>query len=284
AQLSSVGKSMVDRSIAAFAAAGIFTVGSIIPNPFAGAADSFASFFGTIGSIGLLVGFILFYVLPFMPFLYFFFSVGDWIKGIFEAMVAMPLWALAHLRIDGDGIPGEAAIGGYYLIFEIFIRPILIVFGLLAAITIFAAMVRVLNDIFYLAITNLSGHDAQTATTCFTGGNVPYSTTTTAIKQGELAQSYRGPVDEFFFTVLYTIIVYMTATSSFKLIDMIPDNMLRWINAEVPSFGDNAGDAAEGLMKYVTLGGSQFGSQLGESLGGFKKGLQGSVQSFMKDG
>lgn len=281
AQLSAVGKSMVDSSIRSFAAAGIFTIGSIIPNPFSGAAEAFASFFGTIASVGLLVGFILFYVLPFMPFLYFFFAVGGWVKGIFEAMVAMPLWALAHLRIDGDGIPGEAAIGGYYLIFEIFIRPILIVFGLLAAILIFAGMVRVLNDIFYLVVTNLSGHDPESSTSCFKKPS-QYSTTTPAVKQAELSQAFRGPVDEFFFTIVYTIIVYMIGTSCFKLIDMIPNNILRWINAEVPSFNDNADDAAEGLMKYVTLGGSQFGSQLGDSIGGLGKGIKGSVESFVK--
>jgi conjugal transfer/type IV secretion protein DotA/TraY len=275
AQLSSVGKSMVDSAIRSYAAAGIFSIASIVPNPFSGAADAMAGFFGTVGSIGLLVGFILFYVVPFMPFLYFFFAVGGWVKGIFEAMVAMPLWALAHLRIDGDGIPGEAAIQGYFLLFEIFIRPILIVFGLLASITIFAAMVKILNDIFYLAISNLSGHNPETGTACFID---PDSNASTSGPSTETTLSKRGPVDEFFFTILYTIIVYLIATASFKLIDMIPNNILRWINAEVPSFNDNSGDAAEGLMRYISIGGSQFGTQISSSIGGVGKGLQSSAQ------
>ncbi len=286
AQLSVVGKSMFDSAIGAFiASVGTGLVGAI-PTHFSATFSAASSFFSTVATIGLLVGFILFYVLPFMPFIYFFFAVGGWVKGIFEAMVAMPLWALAHLRIDGDGMPGDAAIGGYFLIFEIFIRPILIVFGLLASITIFAAMVNVLNEIFYLLIANLSGHDPKSNTVCFKDPSAAAATPPSGGGGGEEAQlkdAYRGPIDEFFFTILYTIIVYMIGTSSFRLIDRIPNDILRWINAEVPSFNDDAGDTAEGLMMYLTLGGSQFGETLG---GGFQKlggGLQGTVNNFTKN-
>ena len=293
AQLSAVGKSMLDSSIASFAAAGIFGIASIIPNPLSGTASAMTSFFGTVGSVGLLVGFVLFYVLPFLPFIYFFFAVGGWIKGIFEAMVAMPLWALAHLRIDGEGIPGDAAIGGYFLIFEIFIRPILIVFGLLAAITIFAAMINVLNEVFYLLLANLSGNDPKSSSTeCFkaptptdvgsTGARGVAMAEQRAAAAAQLKEVYRGPVDEFFFTILYTIIVYMIGTASFKLIDTIPNNILRWFNAEVPSFNDKSGDAAEGLMTYIVLGGSQFGQQLGDSVGGLGSGLKETAANFGK--
>ena len=54
-----------------------------------------------------------------MPFIYFFFALAGWIKSIFEAVVAMPLRALAHLRIDGEGLPGPGATNGYFLLLEI---------------------------------------------------------------------------------------------------------------------------------------------------------------------
>ena len=282
AQLSAVGKSMIDSSIRSLGLSGFAGVLSIFPTQFSASLEAASGFFSTVASIGLLVGFILFYVLPFLPFIYFFFAVGGWIKGIFEAMVAMPLWALAHLRIDGEGIPGEAAIGGWFLLFEIFIRPILIVFGLLAAISVFAAMVKVLNEIFYLVITNLSGgSDGQSSTQCFQAPASGDESTTAEGDRNELNDTFRGPVDEFFFTILYTIIVYMIGTGCFKLIDNIPNNILRWINAEVPSFNDQAGDSAEGLMKYVTMGGSQFGSQLGNSLEKMGSGVRDSVRQFI---
>lgn len=285
AQLSSVGKTMIESAIRSFMAAGIFTIATVIPNPFSGAAQSFASMFASVATIGLLIGFILFYILPFMPFLYFFFAVGGWVKGIFEAMVAMPLWALAHLRIDGESIPGEAAIKGYYLIFEIFIRPILIVFGLLASITIFAAMVRVLNDIFYIAISNISGHEAENGISCFLSPEQDLGTTGTAESRAERANQIddakRGPIDEFFFTILYAIVVYMVGTTCFKLIDMIPNDILRWFNAEIPSFNDKTDDVSEGLVKYIALAGERFGGSLSSSIGGVGPGVQGSVNQAM---
>lgn len=69
----------------------------------------------------------------------------------------------------------------------------------------------------------------------------------------------------------------MTGTACFKLIDLIPNDILRWFNAEVPSFNDKTGDAAEGLVKYISIGGQQFSSQIGSSIGGVGQGLQGSM-------
>ncbi len=274
AQLSAVGKSMLDNSIRSFGMSAGFTLFSIAPI-FRATSEAVASTFGTIAGIGLMVGFILFYILPFLPFIYFFFAVAGWVKTIFEAMVAMPLWALAHLRIDGDGIVGEAAIKGYFLIFEIFIRPILIMFGLIASLVIFAAMVKVLNQIFYLILANTSGSSMSADAGCFQDAGPLAANQRAEAVEG----AYRGPMDEFFFTVLYTIIVYMIGTSCFKLIDQIPSNILRWINADVSTFSDDAGDAAEGLMKYATLGGSQFGSQLGGAVGSIGDGLKQQGQA-----
>jgi len=265
AQLSAVGKSMIDNSIQSMAtAAATGAIGGLAKllqgssSNLSATASAFSSFFGTIGGVGILIGFILFYVVPFLPFIYFFFAVGGWIKSIFEAMVAIPLWALAHLRIDGEGLPGNSAMNGYFLLFEIFIRPILIIFGLIAGIAIFAALVKVLNDVFYLLIVNLSGHNPEGgATTCFTDVEAA---------GGDNSEFIRGPVDEFFFTIIYTIIVYMIGMACFKLIDLIPNNILRWVGGEVSSFNDNV-EGAEGLVKYVTIGGGMLGSQLSRSVG-----------------
>jgi len=283
AQLSVLGKSLLDRSISSFAMAGAFSVVSILPS-FTASAGAASSFFGTVAGVGFLIGFMLFYVLPFLPFLYFFFAVGNWVKGIFEAVVAMPLWALAHLRIDGEGIPGDAAIGGYFLIFEIFIRPILIVVGLIAAASIFAVMIRVLNDIFFLAATNVAGHNPDAQLSCFQDGDnaTAGQSAVNAAANAQLQSVFRGPVDEFFFTVLYTILVYMIGTTCFKLIDGIPNQILtRWMAADAPSFSDGAEDSAAGLMKYIAIGGGKFGSQFGESVASLGGGVKQSVQQFM---
>lgn len=206
----------------------------------------------------LSMGFILYYVLPFMPFMYFFFGVGNWVKGIFEAMVGVPLWALAHLKLDGNGLPGDSAMNGYFLIFEIFVRPILMIVGLVASIAIFTAQVKVLNGIFELVTLNLTGFDCMRAAE---DAVVVTASTPDACDDGIVSTFRRDVIDEFFFTVLYAIVVYMLATSSFKLIDNIPKSIMRWMGASVSTFNDNQEDPAKGLAQYVAFSGSGIAKQ-----------------------
>ena len=289
AQLSTLGKGLLEASIRNLGFSGGLGVASMFAGPFGSAVQALSSFFGSIAMVGILLGFVLFYLLPFLPFLYFFFAVGGWIKGLFEAMVGVPLWALAHLRIDGDGLPGEAAANGYFLIFEIFLRPMLILFGLLASVAIFGAMVKVLNEIFYLVVSNTSGSNPDGQASCLREGANPGAansatgggTATTNAKTGS-AEYFRGPIDEFFFTVVYAIIVYMIGMSSFKLIDQIPNYILRWMGSGTPSFGDQGGEPVEGLVSRVTVGGGLVGSQvsgaLGQLSGAAKHGVSAALQ------
>ncbi|MCB9987932.1 MAG: DotA/TraY family protein [Rhodospirillales bacterium] len=261
AQLVGIGKSLVDSAIinlgyatGAWLGGGVASLakGSLM-GTVGGIAVGMGKFIGGIAMIGLTVGFVLFYVIPFLPFLYFFFAVGNWIKGIFEAMVGVPLWALAHIRIDGNGLPGDAAMTGYYLIFEIFLRPILIIFGLLAGILIFAAQVRVLHEIWELVVSNIAGFDEQAAGALLAGdvGSFSY---------------YRGVIDEFFYTVIYAIIVYMLGMASFKLVDLIPNHIMRWLGASVSTFAEQAGESAENLVRNTFVGSGTVMGQLGGGL------------------
>lgn len=260
AQLSGVGKSLVESSIRSLGiAAGTSIFGSALGGAPRQMAYVVASFFVTMAMLGLTVGFVLFYVLPFLPFIYFFFAVGGWIKGIFEALVGAPLWALAHIRIDGHGMPGNAAMNGYFLIFEVFLRPILIVFGMLASITIYAALVNVLNSIFSLVTENTAGYDidSEAANPRFT------------------LNFMRSLIDEFFFTVIYTIIVYMLGMSSFKLVDTMPNNILRWMGQSVATFGDQREDPAQGLVSRASIGSQQVLGKVGGGLGGMVNAATG---------
>lgn len=207
-----------------------------------------AGFAWMIALLGLSIGFILFYVIPFLPFLYFFFAAGGWIKAIFEAMIGLPLWALAHIRIDQEGLPGPVAMNGYYLILDIFLRPLLMIFGLLASIVIFAAQVTVLHEIWDLVVDNLVGYNFEGALN--TGENLG---TTTGGGLGA-AENIRGWVDQFFFTILYAIIVYMIGMASFKLVDLIPNHITRWMGSGLSTFGEHLKDPASQLVSQVFMG------------------------------
>ncbi|MEM6812329.1 MAG: DotA/TraY family protein [Pseudomonadota bacterium] len=257
AKLSALGKGLVEsaiRNLAMSFSASVIGGAANILAPQLGAGFIAASqMFTSIAVIGLSIGFITFYILPFLPFIYFFFALGGWVKGIFEAMVGAPLWALAHLRIDGEGIPGKMAMNGYFLIFEIFIRPILTVFGLIGGMAIFSAMATILNELFDLVVLNTANVDLS----------------------GERSTSARQVIDVFFFTVVYAIILYMMAMASFKMITLVPNSILRWLGQSVSAFNDNAGDPAANLTSYAAIGGNQIGGKLagglnqaGQAIGG----------------
>jgi len=264
-QLAMLGKGLVDASIrnvaTASAGSAIGGVAAILDKAIPGFEAPVSEFILSTAFVGLTAGLVLYYIVPFLPFIYFFFAVASWVKSIFEAMVGVPLWALAHLRIDGDGLPGTSALNGYFLIFEIFLRPILTIFGLVAATLIFTAQVRVLHFLWDLVTQNLSGFDND-ATISLTGAN------------GRLAFK-RSIVDQFFFNIIYAIIVYMMAVAAFKLIDKIPDNLLRWMGNQVSSFSDINQDSVDGLTRTAALGGATSGQRLAQ---GLHKGVQGTAQ------
>ncbi|HEY0901104.1 MAG TPA: DotA/TraY family protein, partial [Micavibrio sp.] len=266
-----MGKNLMDAAIQNLAASAA-----------AGLAGGLANFFKDIEPLGkvlvtassaalqvamlaMTIGFVLFYVLPFMPFLYFFFAVGSWVKGLFEAMVGVPLWALAHLRIDEEGgMSGEAAKGGYFMILEIFLRPILIIFGLLAGITIFGAQVKILNEVWDLVVSNVTGFNATTAKTIAAG------------ESGSLTY-YRGLVDRFFYTIMYAIVVYMMGMASFKLVDVLPGTIMRWISQEGGAFSDHDQSAVDGIMTKMSLGAGSATNALGSAGGQLHNGLEGML-------
>ncbi len=65
--------------------------------------------------------------------------------------------------------------------------------------------------------------------------------------------------------VVYAIILYMMATASFKMITLVPNNILRWLGQSVGAFNDSAEDPAAGLTQYAAMGGARIGGQLGQA-------------------
>lgn len=250
AMLSGLGKSMVDAALRnLFAGIVGQGVGEIFDGFIGGMGKVASTFAFRFGMIGISIGFILYYVLPLLPFIYFFFAFSGWIKSIFEAMLAMPLWALAHIKIDGNGLSGPWASNGYFLIFEIFLRPILIIFGFIFSISMYAALVDGLHDSYHLLTYVAAGYDMEAEM------NSSFRDIT-AFTSTEGISFMRGPVDEMFYTIIYVIMVYMIGLSCFKLVDTIPNNIMRWMGVTVSTIQENAGDPA-GQMTSKLFRGTQ---------------------------
>ena len=59
----------------------------------------------------LIPGLIIAYVLPMIPWVMWMAGVCGWIILVCEAMIAVPLWMLAHMTVGGDGLHGRAIEG-----------------------------------------------------------------------------------------------------------------------------------------------------------------------------
>ncbi len=251
-QLAALGRALIDKSIHnIMMGAGGAGVGGLMQlfggvvgdnagaiGPFMANMGAATAAFGKVmvsfSFVGLTAGILLYYVIPLLPFMYFFFAVGTWAKTVFEAIVGVPLWALAHLRLDeSPGFAGKAASGGYFMLLEIFIRPIVTLFALVASMFIFIGLAYVLNMTWGLVTSNLVGYDPITQ----------------ASTDALLTTNFRPKIDQFFFTIIYIIFMYITATGSFKLIDQIPDGIMRWIS-DVKSWGVN--DSADQMVENVS--------------------------------
>lgn len=250
AQLVGIGAGLIQNSVSKFgygvAAKGLSIVGMVLPEEWKKGGpevSAFGSLMFSIAMMGLAIGFVLYYVVPFLPFIYFFFAMGNWVKALFETMVGLPLWALAHIRIDGEGLPGPAAANGYYLLLEVLLRPTFILFGFLAGIIFFMAQVTVLHEIWALVVENMSGFDKGVATSVETEGIA-----------SNLFANMRGAVDTLFYTLIYAIVVYMLGMSSFKLIDLIPNQIMRWMGVGVSSMADNLENPTDSVISNVYVG------------------------------
>lgn len=195
AELASIGDWMINKSMLILALAAGTSLIPVMPMVV-------TMFLFLIATTGFGAGVMLFYVLPLMPFIRSMFGVVGWLLNVLEAIVAIPLIAVAHLSTKGEGISGDLSRTSYFMIFSIFLRPALLIVGLIAAMMMFTLSIGILNDMYKAAILGFRG----------TG-------------TGEAG----GGLSVVIYTVLYCVIAYMLCNLCFKLIEDIPNKALTWI-------------------------------------------------------
>lgn len=216
-----------------------------------GILDGLGGIILVVAMIGFSAGIVLYFLLPILPFVYFFFAIISWFMEIFEAVIAMPLWALAHLRIDGDGMPGGAAINGYFLLLSILLRPFLIVIGLISGYLIFIAGIYFLSLIFNPMLN---------------------------VTRSENVAGFEIMV----FTAIFTFLCYNIGLTAFKMVDTIPSQILRWIGSSASTFNDGKGDIA-GSTQGAVIASAAIGSQMVHQAEGAAKGAgRGARQGLYK--
>lgn len=172
-----------------------------------GALTMVSGILSMITAVFFTTGILLAYYVPLIPFISFLFSALAWVMAVLEAIIAMPLLALAHLTVQGEGLPGQAAKAGYYFLFNIALRPVLMVFGLIVGLIVFYAAVSYMNLFYMMAISTAGG----------------------------VATSHLF-LSRLIYNGLYVIIIYICANASFKAINFLPDNAMKWMGHQSMHF------------------------------------------------
>ncbi len=214
-----------------------------------------------LASALLGVGVLLGYYVPLYPFMLFIFGVIGWIISVIEAMVAGPLIAFGLTHPEGHDFLGEAK-QGLVLLLGIFLRPVLMVIGLIAGMILSYVSLRILvytysgflQDIFYQVgpIPGASGSivagAAMATINVFAGTGL---TSAGSIMLG----LFTFPL----MLAIFATLVYVVTNQCFSLIYVLPDYILRWIGG--PQQASAAGDMARQVQGAM----GQMGSAAGDA-------------------
>jgi conjugal transfer/type IV secretion protein DotA/TraY len=163
-----LGHQLINTSAIALGTAGLLasstgTAGTVVWNvltlnwPAAAAAGGIhllMQFIGTpifIGLMALLIpGLTIAFILPMIPWVMWIAGVAGYLILVCEAVIAVPLWMLAHMTFEGAGLHGRAT-AGYALIFNVLFRPVLMLIGLFLGYLVFTAMSWLIRMSFGIA-------------------------------------------------------------------------------------------------------------------------------------
>jgi hypothetical protein len=144
------------------------------------------------------------FILPMMPFLYWVMAVSGYFLLIFEAIVAVNLWALSHLRMDGEGISGESGRQGWLMILALFMTPTLMVFGFLIGMALFRVVSDLISAGMFYAVSAIMGNSLLSAI-----------------------------YGIFAYTIFIVLAYMMLLERSFSMIATFPNRVLQWMGARV---------------------------------------------------
>jgi len=157
-----------------------------------------------------ILGFYFSVVLPSLPYTIFMITVVGWVLGVLQTVIAAPLWATMHMRPAQTFVGSDAQ--GYLLLLALFVRPALAIIGLFAANLVADPIIDYIAKAFFAM-----------------RGDVVAST------------GWVGAISQFWtmywwylaFGAILLPVLYMV----YGLPQVLPDQVLRWINAGVHDLG-----------------------------------------------
>ena len=226
ADLAALGHGLLNAALAAIAALmGAATGSGLLESiPFIGKGlDVFESAWqvsdalvSTLLGLLIIAGAVLAYVLPALPFIRFLFGILGWILNVAIAVLAVTVFAAAHVtREDGNRLTTQATRQGWLFLPALVLRPALMLLGLILGYFVFLAGIGLFNEVWLPQMRDAGA----------SGG--------------------LGPVGFLAMLALYVIIAYGLMNASFKLIDLLPSAVLDWIGGRAGA-GDDGSERTGG--------------------------------------
>lgn len=202
---------------------------------------------GTLLTVMLGAGLFLKYYIPLIPWIRVLFAVLSWVISVFEAVVIVPLLALANLSTDGEGLFTQTGRNLWISSLQVLMRPIMTVIGFVAALLIFNAVVTYVNQTYNMAISLADN----------AGG----------------ISGLGGILSFVVYSIIYVVIVYSLINSTFKIMDELPNATMKWMGGPQDiSFNDSN-------MEGYVIAAARGGEKIGGGLMGGASGKAGQRQS-----
>ncbi|MHB8149195.1 MAG: DotA/TraY family protein [Desulfobulbia bacterium] len=183
----------------------------------------------TLFQILALLGILMAFFLPFMPFILWFGGVISYFIVLIEAVVAAPLWMLAHLDTEGEGM-GQKTAHGYMFLLNVIFRPVLMIFGLVGG----WLLMLVLGKFLQYSLSVIYGSSS-------------------------FAFSGWASVGAFLSTlIIFCYLSYILISRCFSLINHLPNEVLAWVGGHVGRIGGH--DEDRNIMAGIKSEGSQIRS------------------------
>lgn len=156
-----------------------------------------------VGSTIATAGVTMSIVLPLMPFMFWIMAVTGYFLLVVEAFVAVNLWAISHLRMDGEGITGPVGRDGWLMMLALMTTPVLMIAGYLVGMIIFRISSALVSSGLSVALAGLLGNSN------------PIFTVVATLVVG----------------IMIVIFYILLIERSFSLISDFPSRVLRWMGA-----------------------------------------------------
>ncbi|GJM06845.1 MAG: DotA protein [marine bacterium B5-7] len=204
----------------------------------------------------LSVGIIYAFYVPLVPYMLFTFGALGWLIGVLEAMVAAPIVALGLAHPEGQHDAFGKAEPAVYLMINLFLRPTLMIIGLLFGMTLAYVALNLMNVGIGRAFAGVMQ---------FAG------------IQGGVIGGFFKPIGVM---IIYTIITVIIINKTFSLINIIPDKVLRWIEGGA-AYASAFGDDSAGMEQQASQG---FKGASGEVSRGAGEAIKGTSRQASKMG